>query len=119
MESQNGAVSVDPQGGQPVSQQFGSFRPALGVERDAAAADAASDPFSVLEASVRRLVARSAEAERKAEDLRGQLRERDQTVAELRGRIEQLDLAREEARDRLDQIIGEVAELQRVDEAAS
>ncbi len=102
-----------------MSQQFGSVSPPLGVERVQADASAGSDPFSVLEASVRRLVARSAEAERTADHLRSQLRERDQVVAELRGRIEQLDRTREQARARLDQIIGEVAELQRVDDAAS
>ena len=102
-----------------MSQQFGSVSSPLAAEGVSTGASAAPDPFSVLEASVRRLVARTAEAERTADQLRSQLRDRDQVVEELRGRIERLDRTREEARHRLDQIIGEVAELQRVDDAAS
>jgi chromosome segregation ATPase len=71
------------------------------------------DPFSVLEQRVEALVDRHREALARIEDLRLQLRARDDQVAELNRQLAALQRLRGEVLRRVEGLMGRVAELEK------
>ncbi len=78
------------------------------LDRVVATERTAPDLVGLLEGKVARLVERYRDARKTIEDLRGQLKDREQRIGELTDRVYTLGRVRDVARKRLDTLIAEV-----------